>query len=38
MGNHKMEHRRPQINTTSLIMSEVAIVETWIKPTGIVAT
>jgi len=27
MGNHKMEHRRTQVNTTSPIMLEVVIVK-----------
>jgi hypothetical protein len=38
MGNHRMEHHQPQVNTTSLIMSKVAVVETWKKPARVVAT
>jgi hypothetical protein len=29
MGNHKMEHHQPQINTISPIVSEATIVEIW---------
>jgi hypothetical protein len=28
MGNHRMEHHRSQINTTSPIVLEVTVVET----------
>ncbi len=29
MGKHKLEHRQTRIHTTSPIMLEVTIVETW---------
>jgi len=35
MGNHRMEHHQPQVNTTSLIMSKMTIVETQKQPTGV---
>jgi hypothetical protein len=35
MGNHKMEHHRPQVNTTSSIMLKLAIVETRKPPARI---
>jgi cell shape-determining protein MreC len=35
MGNHKMEHHRPWINTASLTMSKAAIVETWRQHAGV---
>jgi hypothetical protein len=28
MGNHRMEHRQPQVNVASLIVSEMVVVET----------
>ncbi len=36
MGNHRIEHYRPQVNTTSPIMSEATIVETQKQHVGIV--
>jgi hypothetical protein len=38
MGNPKMEHCQPQINTTSPIMLEATNVETRRQPIGIVVT
>ncbi len=38
MGDHRMEHRRPRINTTSPIVSKFVIVETQRQPTGIGVT
>jgi hypothetical protein len=38
MGNHIMEHRRPQINTTSPIVSKVVVIETQIQPAKVVIT
>ncbi len=38
MGKHRMEHYRPQINTTSPIVTEAAIVETQRQPARIVVT
>jgi len=35
MGNHRMEHCRLQVNTTSPIMLEVVVVETQKQPIGI---
>jgi hypothetical protein len=35
MGNHKMEHCRTQVNTTSLRVLEAAVVETQRQPIGI---
>jgi hypothetical protein len=36
MGNHKIEHHHPQVNTTSPIMSKATIVETWRQLVGII--
>jgi hypothetical protein len=38
MGNHRMEHRRTRINTTSPIVSEVVVVETRRQSTGVIVT
>jgi len=38
MGNHRMEHHRPQVNTTSPIMSKAIAVETRRQPAGVVVT
>ncbi len=38
MGNHRMEHRRTQINTASPIVSEAVVVEIRRQPAGIVVT
>jgi hypothetical protein len=38
MGNHIMEHHRPQVNTISLIMSKATIVEIRRQLAGIVVT
>jgi hypothetical protein len=35
MGNHRMEHHQPRVNTTSLIMLEMTIIESWKQPTEI---
>jgi hypothetical protein len=38
MGNCKLEHHRSCINTTSLIVLEVVVVETWKQHIGVGVT
>jgi len=38
MGNHRMKHCRPRINTTSPIMSEAIVVKTQKQPIRIIIT
>ncbi len=38
MGNHIMEHCRPQVNIVLPIMSEVTIIEAWKQPIKVVVT
>ncbi len=38
MGHHRIEHHSPRINTSSPIMSKVAIVENRKQPTRVVIT
>jgi hypothetical protein len=35
MGNHRMEHHQTRVNTTSLRMSKVVVIETWRQHVGI---
>jgi hypothetical protein len=35
MGNHRMEHNQPRVNTTSRIMLEMTIVETQRQHVGV---
>jgi hypothetical protein len=38
MGNHRMEPRKLQVNTSSLIMSKAIVVETRRQPTRVIIT